>query len=73
MFDLQITPMKLTQTLTKTTALLLGFVAGFVFLLAMFIALGIAIESIFVMGIFFITVLVVVAMLLGSSKQKINQ
>jgi hypothetical protein len=73
MFDLQTTPMKLTHPFTKTTALLLGFVAGFVFLLAMFIALGIAIESIFVMGIFFITVLVVIAMLLGSSKQKVTQ
>ena len=68
MFDLQITPMKQTHHLTKTTALLLGFTAGFVFLLALFIGLGIAIESIFVIGIFFIMLLVVIAMLLGSSK-----
>lgn len=61
--------MKITTQLTKTTALMLGFVAGFVFLLALFIGLGIAIESIFVMGIFFITVLITIAMLLGSSKK----
>jgi len=64
--------MKQTHQLAKTTALLLGFVTGFVFLLAFFIGLGIAIESIFIVGIFFVTLLVIIAMLLGSTK-KITQ
>lgn len=61
--------MKRTPQLTKPFALMLGLVAGFVFLLALFIGLGIAIESIFVMGIFFVTVLITIAVLLGNSKK----
>ncbi len=64
--------MKLIPQLSKTTALMLGLVAGFVFLLAMFIGLGMAIESIFVIGIFFITILIVIAMLLGNNKKTLR-
>ncbi|MDI9366354.1 MAG: hypothetical protein QM541_15460 [Flavobacterium sp.] len=61
--------MKQTHQLAKTTALLLGFVTSFVFLLAFFINLGIAIESIFIVGVFFVTLQVIIAMLLGSTKE----
>lgn len=44
--------------------LLIGFVAGFTFLLAMFAGLGITLVSIFVIGIFFITIIVAVRLLL---------
>ncbi|MFC4232306.1 hypothetical protein ACFOW1_10415 [Parasediminibacterium paludis] len=58
---------------TKTIALLLGFVTGFIFLLTMFIALGVAIESIFIISIFFTVIITAIAMLLSNSKPKIIQ
>jgi hypothetical protein len=73
MFVSQITPMKLTHPLSKTTALLLGFAAGFIFLLTIFIALGVMIELVFIISTFFIVIITVIVMLLASSKPKIIQ
>ena len=57
------------QDINTKIPLLIGFVAGFTFLLAMFVGLGIALESIFVIGIFVITIIVAVGLLLLGSKK----
>ena len=54
-----------TIQLTKTTSLLMGFSAGFVFLIALFLGLDIATDAVVVVSIFFLTIIVVLLLLLS--------
>ncbi len=54
--------------LTKTKPLLIGISAGFIFLIVFFLGFGIAIDTVFVVGIFFVTIMMVIMLLLSNSK-----
>ncbi len=54
--------------LTKTKPLLIGILTGFIFLIALFLGLSISANGVFVVGIFFVAIIVVIMLLLSNSK-----